>query len=174
MDRSNDATPRSLCPVNLALEVFGDRWTLLVLRDMMYGGRRHFRELLKNQEKISSNILADRLARLVQAGVITRVDDPTHKQKAIYSLTEKGIQLVPVFVQIAAWGRRHLPAAEEFSARAAVLEEGGPRLCQTFMDELRESHQGSRRTRAEGRGRSPTAMMKTAYDNAMARKARRA
>jgi DNA-binding HxlR family transcriptional regulator len=172
IESSNDP-PRSLCAINLAVEVFGDRWTLLILRDMMYGGRRHFRELLKIQEGISSNILADRLTKLLQAGVVSKADDPTHKQKAIYSLTETGIQLVPVFVQIAAWGRKHLPAAEEFSARAAVLEKGGPRLCEAFMDELRESHLGVRSGRARGRGPSPTAMMQSAYEKALARKARR-
>jgi DNA-binding HxlR family transcriptional regulator len=101
------ATRRSGCPINLALEVFGDRWSLIVLRDMMFGGRRHFRELLNHsQEGISSNILADRLRMLMRQGMITRGPDPTHKQKAIYSLTDKAIALVPVFAQLGAWGRR--------------------------------------------------------------------
>jgi DNA-binding HxlR family transcriptional regulator len=89
---------RSGCPINLSLEVFGDKWSLLILRDMMFGGKRHFRELLRSEEGISSNILADRLRKLVEEGMITKDDDPTHKQKAIYSLTEKAIALVPVFV----------------------------------------------------------------------------
>ena len=71
--------PRSHCPINLSLEIFGDTWTLLVLRDMMFAGKRHFRELLQSDEHISSNILADRLARLVENGVLTKSDDPTHK-----------------------------------------------------------------------------------------------
>ena len=100
------AQPRSYCPINLSLEIFGDTWTLLVLRDMMFAGKRHFRELLHSDERISSNILADRLARLVEQGLLTKADDPTHKQKAIYSLTEKGIALLPVVVQIGAWGSR--------------------------------------------------------------------
>ena len=74
--------PRSYCPINLSLEIFGDAWTLLVLRDMMFAGKRHFRELLQSDERISSNILADRLARLVEHGLLTKSDDPTHKQKA--------------------------------------------------------------------------------------------
>src|SRR3954449_2677673 len=92
--------PRSYCPINLSLELFGDSWTLLVLRDIMFGGKRHFRELLQSDERISSNILADRLNRLVENGLLTKSDDPTHKQKAIYSLTEKAITLLPVVVQI--------------------------------------------------------------------------
>ena len=94
------AAPRSYCPINLSLEIFGDAWTLLVLRDLMFGGKRHFREFLQSDEHISSNILADRLARLVEHGLLTRRDDPTHKQKAIYSLTEQGIELLPIVVQI--------------------------------------------------------------------------
>ena len=133
---------RSGCPINLSLEVFGDKWSLLILRDMMFGGKRHFRELLRSEEGISSNILADRLRKLLGEGMITRADDPSHKQKAIYSLTEKSIALLPVFAHLGAWGRRHLPASEELSVRAWVLEEGGPEMWDRFMAELREEHLG--------------------------------
>jgi DNA-binding HxlR family transcriptional regulator len=75
---------RSGCPINLSLEVLGDKWSLLIIRDMMFGNRRHFRELLnKSEEGISSNILSDRLKTLLDEGIITRADDPTHKQKGI-------------------------------------------------------------------------------------------
>ncbi|MEV0387331.1 helix-turn-helix domain-containing protein [Nonomuraea sp. NPDC050643] len=133
---------RSGCPINLSLELFGDRWTLLVLRDIVFGGARHFRELLGGPERISSNILADRLATLVEHGLLTRSGDPSHKQKVTYSLTEPAIELVPVLAQLSAWGVRHLPATREYAARAEVLTAGGPRLWETFMDELRETHLG--------------------------------
>ena len=134
---------RSGCPINLTLEILGDKWSLLVIRDMMFGNRRHFRELLNgSQEGIASNILADRLRRLLAEGVIWKRDDPTHKQKAIYSLTERGIELLPVFAQIGAWGRRHLPVSEELSIRARLLEEGGPPMWDRFMRELRADHVG--------------------------------
>ena len=137
-------THRSGCPINLAVEVFGDRWSLVILRDMMFGNRRHFRELLTlSNERIASNILADRLKSLVANGLISRADDPSHKQKAIYSLTEMAIELVPVFAQIGAWGRRHLPASPELSIRAQLLEEGGPLMWAQFMDELRATHLGA-------------------------------
>jgi DNA-binding HxlR family transcriptional regulator len=136
--------PRSYCPINLSLEIFGDTWTLLVLRDMMFGGKRHFRELLQSDERISSNILADRLARLVEHELLTRADDPTHKQKAIYSLTEKAIALLPVIVQIGAWGSRWVPDARKLDAPARKLlrelQEGGPRVWARRMDELRAEH----------------------------------
>src|SRR6187397_3425761 len=136
--------PRSYCPINLSLEIFGDTWTLLVLRDMMFAGKRHFRELLQSDERISSNILADRLARLVEHGVLTRADDPTHKQKAIYSLTEKGIALLPIVVQIGAWGSRWVPDAKKLDAgarrRLRLLQTGGPRAWAKQMEQLRASH----------------------------------
>lgn len=139
---------RSGCPINLTLEALGDRWSLLVIRDMMFGGRRHFRELLgKSEEGIASNILADRLKRLTESGLITRADDPSHRQKAIYSLTEKAIQLVPLIAQMGAWGRRHMPATPELSIRAQLLEEGGPALWAEFMDDLREAHLAAPRAR---------------------------
>ncbi|APO73436.1 HxlR family transcriptional regulator protein [Rhizobium etli 8C-3] len=138
-----DELHRSGCPINLTLEILGDRWSLIVIRDIMFGNRRHFRELLQNsQEGIASNILADRLRRLVDKGLLTRNDDPTHKQKAIYSLTEMAIDLVPLFAHMGAWGRRHLPVSEELSIRAELLENGGLRLWEDFMDELRAKHLG--------------------------------
>lgn len=134
---------RSGCPINLTLEILGDRWSLIVIRDIMFGNRRHFRELLQNsQEGIASNILADRLRRLVDKGLLTRVDDPSHKQKAIYSLTEMAIDLVPLFAHMGAWGRKHLAVSEALSVRAQLLEDGGPKLWDDFMDELRAKHLG--------------------------------
>ena len=134
---------RSGCPINLSIEVIGDRWSLLVIRDMMFGNRRHFGELLSGSEEgIATNILADRLRRLTEQGLVSRAPDPSHKQKVIYSLTEPAIQLVPVIAQLGAWGRRHLPASRELSIRAELLEEGGPQLWEEFMAELREQHLG--------------------------------
>ena len=163
---------RSRCPINLSLEVFGDRWTLLIVRDLMFGGKRHFRELLRSEEGISSNILADRLRRLLEEGMITKRDDPTHKQKAIYSLTERSIDLVPVFAELGAWGSRHLPVSEELSIRARVLEEGGPRMWERFMSELREEHLGvSPDYRFEPDDESVAATLQAAYEEVLAKSA---
>lgn len=135
---------RSGCPINLTLETLGDRWSLIVIRDVMFGNRRHFRVLLnESEEGIASNILADRLKRLVNAGLLSKAEDPSHKQKAIYSLTEKAIQLVPLFAHMGAWGRRHMPVTHELSVRAGLLEDGGPKLWDEFMDELRVLHLGA-------------------------------
>ncbi|MBN9434311.1 MAG: helix-turn-helix transcriptional regulator [Bosea sp.] len=132
---------RSGCPINLAMEVLGDRWSLVIIRDMMFGNRRHFRDLLnRSDEGIASNILAARLKRLVALGLIDRQDDPSHSQKAIYSLTEVAIELVPVVAALGAWGRRHLPVSEDLSIRAELLEKGGPPMWEAFMEDLRLIH----------------------------------
>ena len=135
---------RSGCPINLTLEVVGDRWSLILIRDIMFGNRRHFRELLaRSNEGIASNILADRLKRLVAHGILTKGDDPTHKQKAVYSLTEKGIELLPLLIQMGTWGRRYLPTTPELAIRQELMEQGGPALLEDFMAELRHLHLGA-------------------------------
>jgi DNA-binding HxlR family transcriptional regulator len=161
---------RSGCPINLSLEVFGDKWSLLILRDMAFGGKRHFRELLKSEEGISSNILADRLRTLVEDGLLTRADDPTHKQKAIYSLTEMAIELVPVFAHLGAWGRRWLPVTDELGIRAQLLEEGGPQMWEQFMGDLREEHlYAPPPNRSATGGMSVRARLQAAYEEVAAR-----
>jgi DNA-binding HxlR family transcriptional regulator len=135
--------PRSYCPINLGLEIFGDAWTLLVLRDLMFGRKRHFRELLHSDEGISSNILADRLKRLIDREILTRHDDPTHKQKAIYSLTERGIALLPVLLQVGAWSRAHLPETRRSDPRALAINRSlsdNPAAMRRKMAELRKVH----------------------------------
>lgn len=162
-----DDEHRSGCPINLSLEVFGDKWSLLILRDMIFGGKRHFREMLRSEEGISSNILADRLKMLVEQGMLTRVDDPSHKQKAIYSLTEMAIGLVPIMAHLGMWGRRWLPVSEELSIRAELLEEGGPALWERFMSELREEHLAGERKA----GASVRASLQAGYEAVVARRA---
>lgn len=161
---------RSGCPINLTLEVLGDKWSLIVIRDIIFGDRRHFRELLvKSEEGIASNILATRLQTLVEQGIITKRDDPSHRQKVIYSLTEPGIQLLPVLAQIGAWGRRHLPTSKELSIRAELLEKGGPQMWNAFMTELREEHLGKRR---RGTKQSVRLQLQKAYERVAERRLR--
>lgn len=134
-------TDRSLCPINLAVEALGDRWTLLILRDLIFADRRHFRELLRgSEERITSSILADRLDRLTTAGILTREDDPTHRQKARYTLTDKGIDLVPVIATVAQWGANHCPADPEKTDVVAALAYDRPASWTHVMDALRTQH----------------------------------
>ena len=162
-----EITMRSGCPINLTLEMLGDRWSLIVIRDIMFGNRRHYGDLLRlSDEKIASNILANRLARLIQAGLLSRTDNPAHKQKAIYSLTEASIQLVPLLAHMGAWGCRFTSPSPQLSVRAQLLEEGGERMWKAFMTELRSIHLGTPVPR-----RSVFAELRTAFESVMGRHA---
>lgn len=135
---------RSGCPINLTLEAIGDRWSLIVLRDIMFGSRRHFRELLAGSEEgIASNVLAARLKHLLAVGLLTRAPDPDHRQKATYSLTEAAIDLVPLVAEMSAWGLRHRPVTPDLAIRARLLRDGGRPLLEAFMAELRHLHLGA-------------------------------
>lgn len=161
-------TRRSGCPINLTLEQLGDRWSLIVIRDVMFGNRRTYGELLEQSEEgIASNILADRLERLTASGLLTRRADPDHAQRRIYSLTESAIDLVPLLAHMGAWGRRHTRPSKELSVRAELLERGGAPLWAAFMDELRHLHLGAPRP-----ARSVFGELQAAYAKAMARRAR--
>jgi DNA-binding HxlR family transcriptional regulator len=170
-ERLVDTEQRSGCPINLTLEALGDKWSLVVIRDMMFGNQRHFRDMMANSmEGIASNILASRLKRLTELGFISARQDPTHKQKVVYSLTEKAIQLLPMLAVIGAWGIRHTAVSEELSIRAELLEKGGPKLWEEFMDELRVLHLGAK---PKGKGPSVLERLTKAYEEVRDRKKKR-
>ncbi|MFF0964455.1 winged helix-turn-helix transcriptional regulator [Streptomyces sp. NPDC003703] len=157
--------PRSGCAINAAVEALGDQWSLIVLRDVVFGGRRHFRELLGHSEEgIASNILSSRLKALVTGGLLTR-EQAGRGHRATYSLTEAGIQTVPVMVALGSWGMRHRPTTPELTVRARLLEEGGPQLWQNLMDELRETHLGTPRPNPHHPRASE--LLRTAYEQAL-------
>ncbi|WP_232222669.1 winged helix-turn-helix transcriptional regulator [Knoellia flava] len=134
--------PRSGCPINAAVEALGDPWSLIVLRDVMFGDRRYFRELLgASEEGIASNVLSSRLKSLVAAGLLTR-DDAIRGQRARYTLTEVGIQTLPILVALGTWGRAHRKTSPQLTIRQQLMEEGGPAMVADLMDELRWRHLG--------------------------------
>ncbi|ESQ75457.1 HxlR family transcriptional regulator [Asticcacaulis sp. AC402] len=102
-----DKAHRSLCPINLTLEKVGDSWSMLIIRDLMLRGHTGYQAFLRSEEKIATNILADRLARLEQNGVIIKKPDPADARKFIYSLTEKGADLAPLLVELALYSLKH-------------------------------------------------------------------
>ncbi|GAA1633550.1 helix-turn-helix domain-containing protein [Brevibacterium sanguinis] len=133
--------PRSGCAINAAVEVLGDSWSLIILRDIVFGGRRHFRELLtQNNEGIASNMLASRLRKLVDEGLLTKAE-AVRGQKAKYSLTEAGIQTLPVMVALGTWGMTHRETTPELTIRSRLMTED-PQLVSGLMEELRETHLG--------------------------------
>ena len=110
---------RSGCPVSISLEALGDRWSLLIIRDMMVRAFRTFKQFQESDEKIATNILADRLRKLAAAGIITAEPEKSDGRKVNYRLTEKGIDLAPVVLDLLIWGTRH----EETGAPNAVVEK---------------------------------------------------
>lgn len=91
------------CPINYALEHFGDKWSLLIIRDLMFKGKRHYNEFFESDEKVSTSVLGDRLRSLENDGLITKSDDTVKKSRIRYSLTEKGIALLPMLVEVIIW-----------------------------------------------------------------------
>ncbi len=129
---------KSHCPINQALEVFGDKWTLLIIRDIMFDGKRYFREILGSDEKIASNILTDRLHKLETFGILVKTKDADHKQKNVYTLTEKGIDLMPVMIHIAEWSTKHREVSEKDIIHVNELVMGGRKLQDELQEALKE------------------------------------
>lgn len=117
---------RSGCPVNVSLERFGDRWSLLLVRDMMVRGYKTFREFQESGEGIATNILSNRLERLQAAGIVSTEPDDADGRRVIYRLTEKGIDLAPVMLELLIWAARH----EKTAAPCEVM---------TYMEGNREA-----------------------------------
>ncbi|MEO7069759.1 MAG: helix-turn-helix domain-containing protein, partial [Nostocoides sp.] len=135
--------PRSGCPINAGVEVLGDRWSLLVLRDIIFGDRRYFRALLTgSMEGIASNILADRLVRLVEAGILTR-GTAARGQRACYSLTEAGIQTLPIICAVGNWGLRWRPGSDELRSRQQLMHDASPAFIEELTEDLRARHLGA-------------------------------
>ncbi|MGH1366347.1 MAG: winged helix-turn-helix transcriptional regulator [Calditrichia bacterium] len=135
--------PRSNCPQNLILEVIGDRWTLLIIRDMIINGKHYFREFMKSDEKIASNILAARLKMLEEEGIIHQQDDPQHKQKIRYSLTQKGIDLFPILMENARWSLKYKAVDPADAQIAQQILDAGPSAIQSIMENLAKEHLNS-------------------------------
>ncbi|AZO31112.1 MULTISPECIES: helix-turn-helix domain-containing protein [unclassified Mesorhizobium] len=131
---------RSGCPISLSLELIGDRWTLLIIRDMVFAGKRHFREFLQSDEGISSRTLAERLQTLQDEGILTRSEDPSHGLKAIYRLTEAGIDLLPVLATLGAWGSKYRRADGDLARIARELAAGGEPALARMKEKLRAEH----------------------------------
>ncbi|HKX18259.1 MAG TPA: helix-turn-helix domain-containing protein [bacterium] len=116
--------PRSRCPVSLALDAIGDKWSLLILRDITLREKRRYHEFLNSEEGISTNILADRLARLERQGLISKSADPDDRRQFVYAPTQKGLDLLPVVFEMARWSLKYSRAADRkpFSGRLRPVD----------------------------------------------------
>jgi len=113
---------RSHCAVNYGVEVFGDRWSLLIIRDIVFAGKKTYGQFLKSEEGIATNVLASRLAFLEDQGILMKTPSPDDGRKDVYTLTEKGLDLIPVVLNIVLWSARHdaksyVRGQKEFVAR---------------------------------------------------------
>jgi len=107
MLRKTTGKRRSDCPVNFAVESLGDKWSLIIVRDMIFWGKKTYGDFLKSDERIATNILADRLAFLEKEGIISKSPDPADKRKEIYRVTERGIDLIPMLLEMIAWSAKN-------------------------------------------------------------------
>lgn len=119
---------RSHCPINYALESFGDKWTLLIIRDLMFNGKQSYGELLTSDEKISTNILADRLKRLEDLDIVAKGADASNRTKVIYSLTPKGRDLLPIMLELTEWSGKYDAQTEAPKSFLKHLENDKQRL----------------------------------------------
>lgn len=125
--RKKKVEHRSNCPISTALDVLGDKWSLLIVRDIAFKGLHTYGEFLNSDEKIATNILADRLALLEMSGIIKKQTHPDSKAKILYTLTSKGIDLIPSLVEIIAWSDRYYnihPDAKAFAKSVRKDREG--------------------------------------------------
>ena len=98
---------RSHCAVNYGVEIFGDRWSLLIIRDIVFAGKKTYGEFLKSEEGIATNVLASRLAFLEEQGILSKAPSPDDRRKDFYTLTEKGLDLIPIVLNIVLWSAKH-------------------------------------------------------------------
>lgn len=132
MVKKRSPSRRSGCPLNASVEMLGDRWSLLIIRDMMLRGSRSYKEFLESHEKIATNILADRLRKLVAHGIITTEPDPSDGRKVIYLLTAKGIDLAPVLTEMVLWAAAHEETGNQPLVRQMQKDK------KQFLDAIRQ------------------------------------
>ncbi|HEY9000996.1 MAG TPA: helix-turn-helix domain-containing protein [Mucilaginibacter sp.] len=131
---------RSFCPLNLIVEAIGDKWSLLILRDIMFENKRHFRQLLQSEEKIASNILTDRLNTMEREGLLTKQPDPDHKQKVIYSLTQKSLDLMPLMIEAIRWSLKYEPVDKVKHKPAVDLGNSSSEDQELLAKRLKQMH----------------------------------
>ena len=158
MQGKGSLRPRSGCPVSVSLEIFGDRWSLLIIRDMMVRGYATFKEFQNSGEGIATNMLSDLLGRLERAGIVSAEIDQKDARRVNYRLTEKGIDLAPVMLELLIWGARHQKTGapceivEQLSRnREQVLAETWRRWSEHDATPILPSFESKNRKRRSGR-----------------------
>ncbi|MFO7322666.1 MAG: helix-turn-helix domain-containing protein [Chloroflexota bacterium] len=129
---------RSNCPINFGLEAFGDTWSLLIIRDIVYFGKKTYGDFLRSDERIATNILANRLAQLERHGILVKTPHPIDRRKEVYTLTEKGIDLIPILVEMANWGAKYDPDTGAPQEWIALVNSDKENMIRLIQDTVRE------------------------------------
>jgi DNA-binding HxlR family transcriptional regulator len=130
---------RSACPISTTLDILGDKWTLLIIRDLMFSGKTTYGEFLQSQEKIATNILADRLLTLENNGIVEKKAFPGNKAKNLYQLTPKGIDLMPILFEIILWGDKYFEIPEHIRLLAGKVRKDKKRMIEELSKRLAET-----------------------------------
>lgn len=128
----------TLCPIVFSLDIFGDKWSLVILRDVLIKGKSHFREFLASEEKIASNILSDRLERLISEGLLTKEIDAQNKSAAIYKPTKKALDLIPMIFALMHWGIKYNPNSDVSGPVMKVLIENQEILHNRIIERFKD------------------------------------
>jgi len=131
---------RSHCPINYALEHFGDKWSLLIIRDLMFKQKRHYNEFFESDEKVSTSVLGDRLKQLEQSGIISRGEDKVKKSRIKYSLTKKGIAMLPFMVDMIVWSGMFDNATEAVKDFLIQAKNSKEALISSIKERLEKEH----------------------------------
>jgi DNA-binding HxlR family transcriptional regulator len=129
---------RSDCPISSSLDIFGDKWSLLIVRDLMLHKTRTYGDFSKAEEKIATNILANRLQVLEENGIIVKLPFPDNKVKVLYQLSRKGVDLIPALIEIALWGGKYVTNTQEASPFLKEVKKNKAKFLTTVMEKLYE------------------------------------
>jgi len=129
---------RSDCPISYSLDIWGDKWSLLIIRDLMFKKECTYGDFLKSEEKIATNILASRLQTLEENGVIDKLEHPDSKAKVLYRLTQKGIDLLPLMIEINLWAEKYSVLPAERKAMLKEVKKDKEAFIKTWMKELKK------------------------------------
>lgn len=140
--------PRSHCPISLALEAIGDKWSLLILRDLIVRGKSRYQDLLNSEERIATNILADRLLRLGQQGLISKADDPDDKRKFRYTPTQKALDLLPIIYEMGRWSEKYDPRTDVTNPVFQRMKAGKEGFMRQIAGQFKGPHAGNAARRA--------------------------
>ncbi|TGK08292.1 transcriptional regulator [Leptospira selangorensis] len=134
----SEGKKRSDCPISCSLDIWGDKWSLLIIRDLMFNKKRTYGDFLKSDEGIATNILASRLQSLEENGLIEKSEHPDSKAKVLYKLTQKGIDLLPVFIEIYVWAEKYFDIPKEIKVALKDVKKDKESFIRSMTKELRK------------------------------------